>query len=249
MKTGNSISRAETTLFLLASADGKITSGESDTLDPDWDWKRVHGVKDGLGQYYQIEKTTDLYGLISAKVLAKLLANKAEPNPSESGPGAAPYFNQIVIDRKPWLTREYIFQLASRLKHLYLVTTNPSHPAHSLSEIENLTVISYDNEINFSDLFCMMKQQHGADRITIQSGGTLNASLIRQGLIDHLLIVVAPLLVGGEATTSIMSGRSLQTEADLLQLKALKLTRCEALADSFVRLEYDVIQDTVVDAK
>ena len=51
MQTSDSISRAETTLFLLASADGKITSGESDTLDPDWDWKRVHGVKDGLGQY------------------------------------------------------------------------------------------------------------------------------------------------------------------------------------------------------
>ncbi len=249
MQTSDSISRAETTLFLLASADGKITSGESNTLDPDWDWKRIHGVKEGLGQYYQIEKTTDLYGLISAKVLAKLLANKTEANPSGPGPGETPYFNQIVIDRKPWLTREYIFQLASRLKHLYLVTTNPNHPAHDLGEIENMTVISYDNEIDFSDLFCLMKQRHGADRITIQSGGTLNAPLVRQGLIDHLLIVVAPLLVGGEATPSIMSGSSLQTEADLLQLKALQLTHCEALADSYVRLEYDVIQDTVIDAK
>jgi len=30
-------SRVETTLFLLMSVDGKITSGKSDNLDSDWD--------------------------------------------------------------------------------------------------------------------------------------------------------------------------------------------------------------------
>ncbi|MFC1850600.1 hypothetical protein ACFL27_10445 [candidate division CSSED10-310 bacterium] len=61
MPEGDKYSRSETTLFLLVSADGKITSGQSDTLDPDWDWKRIHGAKEGLQQYYQIEQTTDLF--------------------------------------------------------------------------------------------------------------------------------------------------------------------------------------------
>lgn len=33
-------SRVETILFLLMSVDGKITSGESDNLDSDKDWRR-----------------------------------------------------------------------------------------------------------------------------------------------------------------------------------------------------------------
>lgn len=48
MKENNLKTRSETTLFLLISVDGKISSGESDNLDADWDWKRIHGVKEGL---------------------------------------------------------------------------------------------------------------------------------------------------------------------------------------------------------
>ncbi len=70
--------RSETTLFLLTSVDGKISSGESNALDPELDWKRIHGVKEGLNQYYQIEQTTDLHSLVTGKILAKLGANKRE---------------------------------------------------------------------------------------------------------------------------------------------------------------------------
>ena len=47
--------RVETTLFLVMSLDGKITSGNHDSLDPDKDWKRIVGVKEGLHQYYEHE--------------------------------------------------------------------------------------------------------------------------------------------------------------------------------------------------
>jgi len=50
-----------TTLFMLESLDGKISSGNSDNLDADKDWCRINGVKEGLHQYYEIEATTDFY--------------------------------------------------------------------------------------------------------------------------------------------------------------------------------------------
>ncbi len=130
MKESECPYRAETTLFLLVSADGKITSGESDTLDPDWDWNRIHGVKEGLTQYYQIERTTDLHSLITGKVLSKLGVNERDL-PQEQ-PDDPPFLNSIVIDRKPWLTCHGIRCVAHGLKHLYLVTNNPAHPAHDL---------------------------------------------------------------------------------------------------------------------
>ena len=54
-----------TTLFMLMSVDGKISTGAVDELDVDRDYPRIEGVKEGLYQYYEIEKTTDLWSLNS----------------------------------------------------------------------------------------------------------------------------------------------------------------------------------------
>lgn len=52
--------RAITTLYMLMSVDGKISTGDNDTLDVDRDFPLVDGVREGLHQYYEIEQTTDL---------------------------------------------------------------------------------------------------------------------------------------------------------------------------------------------
>lgn len=39
-----------TTLFMLESLDGKISSGNNDALDADKDWCKIDGVKEGLHQ-------------------------------------------------------------------------------------------------------------------------------------------------------------------------------------------------------
>jgi len=46
-----------TTLFMLMSVDGKISTGNVDDRDVDKDFPRVIGIKEGLKQYYDIEKT------------------------------------------------------------------------------------------------------------------------------------------------------------------------------------------------
>ena len=60
-----------TTLFMLMSVDGKISTGAVDELDVDRDFPRINGVKEGLYQYYEIEKTTDLWSLNSGRVQEK----------------------------------------------------------------------------------------------------------------------------------------------------------------------------------
>lgn len=54
-----------TTLFMLMSVDGKISTGAVDELDVDREFPRINGVKEGIYQYYEIEKTTDLWSLNS----------------------------------------------------------------------------------------------------------------------------------------------------------------------------------------
>ena len=44
--------RPITTLFMLSSVDGKISTGATDNLDVDKDFPQIAGVKEGLAQYY-----------------------------------------------------------------------------------------------------------------------------------------------------------------------------------------------------
>ncbi len=75
------MNRPVTTLFMLMSVDGKISTGASDTLDVDKDFPKIEGVKEGLHQYYEIEQTTDLWSLNSERVQAKIGINTADmPN-------------------------------------------------------------------------------------------------------------------------------------------------------------------------
>ncbi len=48
--------RPITTLFMLMSVDGKISTGASDNLDVDKDFPKIIGVKEGLHQYYEIDR-------------------------------------------------------------------------------------------------------------------------------------------------------------------------------------------------
>ncbi len=52
--------RPITTLYMLMSVDGKISTGAVDSLDMDSDLPTLDGVREGLHQYYEIEQTTDL---------------------------------------------------------------------------------------------------------------------------------------------------------------------------------------------
>ena len=239
--TSEEAPRVETTLFLLMSVDAKITSGESDGLDPDHDWKRIQGVKEGLYQYYELEQRTDLYSLNTGRVLAKIGINAQKEAPQKCP------ISFVVIDRRPHLNEQGLTYLSRWLKHLYIVTDNKAHPGFALSStLENLELIYYAEEVDLSDLLIRLKGEYAIDRLTVQCGGTLNAALIRQRLIDHISIVVAPLLVGGRTTPSLVDGLSFQSQEELVDLKALELVGCTRLKQSYIHLEYDVINETVV---
>ena len=68
--------RPITTLFMLMSVDGKISTGATDSLDVDKDFLQIKGVSEGLHQYYEIEQTTDLWSMNSGKVQAKIGINE-----------------------------------------------------------------------------------------------------------------------------------------------------------------------------
>ena len=223
--------RPTTTLFLLTSVDGKISTGACDTLDFDRDLPLVTGVGEGLHQYYEIEQTTDLWSLNSGRVMAKIGANVREL------PEKSPV-SFVIIDNSH-LTEAGVRFLCAWAKELVLVTTNQNHPAFSLN-VSNLHVI-LQKTLSLSAMLETLATDFNCDRITVQSGGTLNSLFLFEDLIDFVDIVMAPVLVGGKDTATLIDGKSLTTRKELSKLGVLKLQDCTVLENSYLRLRYEVM--------
>lgn len=226
--------RPVTTLFMLSSVDGKISTGASDVLDVDRDFPTIDGVKEGLSQYYSIEKTTDLWSLNSGRVQAKIGVNKKE-KPSKSP------VSFVIIDNKHLLERG-INYFCSLSKNFVLVTTNPKHPAFSMSA-SNLHII-YQEKLDLHQVLIHLYKEFNCERITIQTGGTLNGLFLREKLIDFVHILIAPILIGGKETATLIDGESIRTTEHLNQLGVLRLEACNVLHDSYIEMKYKVVNDT-----
>lgn len=227
-----------TTLFMLMSIDGKISTGSSELLDVDKDFPKITGIKEGLHQYYELEQETDLYSLNSGKVFAKIGMNNKQENIKKSP------VSFLVIDNKPHLTLQGIENLLLKSQTLFIITTNKNHPVFEKKNEINLKIIYYDNNIDFINLFEKLKNDFEIDKLTIQSGGELNSVFLRKNLIDKISIVVAPALIGGKNTPSLIDGNSFTSLKDLAEIKALKLEKVDILNDSYINLKYDVIKET-----
>jgi len=223
--------RPITTLFMLMSVDGKISTGASDVLDVDQDFPYMDGVKEGLHQYYEIEQTTDLWSLNTGRVQAKLGVNEKEMPPKTP-------VSFVLVDNSH-LNEHGVRFFCELSKQFVLITTNPDHPAFRV-KADNLGIILQEKQC-LEEALVRLKEEYGCDRITIQSGGTVNGLFLREKLFDFVDIVVAPVLVGGKNTSTLIDGESITTREELDKLGILKLIDCEQLEDSYVRLRYEVI--------
>ena len=224
--------RPITTLFMLMSVDGKISTGASDSLDVDKDFPKIAGVREVLHQYYEIEQTTDLWSINSGRVQAKIGINTADM------PDKTPV-SFVIIDNQH-LKEHGLRYFCALSKQFVLVTSNEKHPAFEMEE-DNLHII-YQDELSLKEVLTKLKAEYGCERMTIQTGGTLNGLFLREKLIDYIDIVVAPVLIGGKDTATLIDGQSLLSESELSKLGVLKLQECVVLENSYLRLRYEVIR-------
>ncbi len=225
------MNRPITTLFMLMSVDGKISTGATDELDVDRDFPHIAGLKEGLHQYYEIEQTTDLWSFNTGRVQAKMGVNTAEM------PAKTPV-SFVLLDNHH-LNEHGVRYFCARSKQFVLITTNRDHPAFGVSA-ENLKII-FQEKLSLADALSVLKERFGCERLTIQSGGTVNGLFLREKLFDYVDVVVAPVLIGGKDTATLIDGRSLQGSDELARLGVLRLMEAVPLQDSYLRLRYQVI--------
>lgn len=223
--------RPITTLFMLMSLDGKISPGASDALDVDKDFPKIDGLKEGLPQYYEIEQTTDLWSFNTGRVQEKMGVNQ-KPYPDKTP------VSFVLLDNNH-LTEHGVTYFCNKSQVFVLITSNKDHPAYNIQE-NNLHII-FQEKLSLKDALHELKSSYGCNKLTIQSGGTVNGLFLRAKLFDYIDVVVAPVLIGGKETASLIDGSSILSENELSELGVLKLIDCTVLNDSYIRVRYQVI--------
>ncbi len=223
--------RPVTTLFMLMSVDGKISTGSTDELDFDRDLPRLPGVREGLHQYYEIEQMTDLWSFNTGRVQAKMGVNEKKM------PEKTPVSFALLDNHH--LSEHGVRYFAARSRQAVIITSNPSHPAFHVPA-ENLHII-YQEEPSLKDALRRLKSECGCDRLTVQSGGSVNSLFLREKLLDYVDIVMAPVLIGGRDTPTMIDGPSLKSVSQLQNAGILRLEKCSVLEDSYIRLQYRVV--------
>lgn len=225
--------RPITTLFMLMSVDGKISTGNTDRLDFDQDLPNINYVKNGLQQYYDFEKETDWWSLCTGKVQAKIGVNTANYTPVKIDVKFA------IVDNNH-LTASGVKFLAHKTRKLVIITSNKKHPAYS-TDMTNVSIIEYSGNANFTSIFQKLKDDYKCNRLTIQSGATLNGHFLREKLIDYLNIVVAPILIGGRDVPTLIDGEAISSVSQLSLLSPMRLLEAKTLKNSYLQLRYKIL--------
>jgi 2,5-diamino-6-(ribosylamino)-4(3H)-pyrimidinone 5'-phosphate reductase len=114
--------------------------------------------------------------------------------------------------------------LAAGPARVMLFTTQRTDPAQiaRLREGGAQVFVMGERRVDLAAVLTSLKA-HGVERLLVEGGGTLNEAFLRQGLVDELILYVAPLIFGGAQAPTLADGIGLELdEAIRLQLRAVE---------------------------
>lgn len=88
-------------------------------------------------------------------------------------------------------------------------------------------VIAGEDRIDFRDALRNLRLRYGAMTVRVDSGGTLNGVLLREGLVDEVSVLFQPVLVGGESPKSFFRAPDLASPEGVIPLKLLDVQKLE----------------------
>jgi 2,5-diamino-6-(ribosylamino)-4(3H)-pyrimidinone 5'-phosphate reductase len=94
-----------------------------------------------------------------------------------------------------------------------------------------------EKQVNLQKALTTLKEI-GIDRLMVEGGGRLNFELLRLGLVDEILIYMAPMVFGGESAPTLAAGAGLERSAAI----PLNLIDAEKWEDGGVLLKYQFLR-------
>lgn len=100
-------------------------------------------------------------------------------------------------------------------------------------------IVTGDDHVDLRSALEELNARYNVGTIRVDSGGTLNGVLLRNGLVDEISVFIDPCLVGGITPRSIFRAADLTSPDELVPLK---LENVERLDGDMIWLQYKVVK-------
>jgi 2,5-diamino-6-(ribosylamino)-4(3H)-pyrimidinone 5'-phosphate reductase len=184
------------TLNAAMTVDGKIatTSGDS-----------AISSRDDLIRVHELRASADGIMVGISTVLAdnpRLTVRLARKRVKRKDPA------RIVIDSTGKIPLDSrILLTASRIKTIVAVT-KLAHidTLRKIKKTGAIVIVSGRQTVNLKKVFSIIKQM-GIRKILVEGGGEINWSLLSLGIVNELIVTIAPMIVGGRQATTLVEGQ------------------------------------------
>ncbi|MFM8659208.1 MAG: 2,5-diamino-6-(ribosylamino)-4(3H)-pyrimidinone 5'-phosphate reductase [Candidatus Nitrosotenuis sp.] len=203
-------SRPKIILSAAMSLDGKIATRLGDSaLSSSMDKKRLHKLRSNVDAIL-VGKNT----ILQDNPMLNVRYTKGK-NPI-----------RIVLDslgQTP--TNSKIIRTSDKIQTIIAVSEKiPKKNLEKLSKFPIDIVISGKNRVELKKLLQILGQAK-IKTILLEGGGTTNWEFVNQGLVDQVIVTVAPYLVGGKDAKTLVDGDGFAKISKSLRLNLDKITR------------------------
>jgi 2,5-diamino-6-(ribosylamino)-4(3H)-pyrimidinone 5'-phosphate reductase len=105
-------------------------------------------------------------------------------------------------------------------------------------EVEYIT--AGDEHVDFRSALEQLNEKYGVELIRVDSGGTLNGVLLREGLVDEVSVLIHPALVGGLKPQSMFRAPDLTSAGGVIPLKMINIQKAK---NDIIWLMYEVVKE------
>ncbi|HSK96971.1 MAG TPA: dihydrofolate reductase family protein [Euzebyales bacterium] len=205
----------------------------------------VEGFEPDIGLHYEIagDFGADVHLAGSDTLLAAGLpvddaVGGADEPPRDDAGDARPLL--VVVDSRGridgWRSLRQAPHWRDRMVALVSRTT-PAPYLDRLAERHVDHIVAGDRHVDLSEALAVLERTHGATRVLVDSGGTLNGVLLRAGLVDEVSLLVHPCLVDAGQPTSVFRPQEPSGGPGI----ALRLATVQQRDGDVVWLRYDVV--------
>src|SRR4051812_6800011 len=133
---------------------------------------------------------------------------------------------RIIIDSTGRIPLDSkILKSASKINTIVAVTTRTSDKRiDKIKSAGAMVIVAGAKTVDLKELFCILKKM-GFNKILVEGGGELNWSILQLGIVNELMVTIAPRIVGGRTATTLVEGNGYTRISEGIKTELIKISR------------------------
>lgn len=191
--------------------DGKIaTAAKNSTISCQDDLMRMHKLRAN----------------VDAVMIGIGTALTDNPQLTAHGEGRNPV--RVLIDSKARIPSD-AHVLMEKTGRGTIIAVTEKAPKESIERLRSagaeVTIAGSDNQVEPRLLMKELRKK-GICTLMLEGGGTLNWSMLKEGLVDEVCVAIAPTIVGGRNAATLVEGEGFSRIEEGIKLKLKLIERC-----------------------